>query len=212
MESNLELLQQYFDGQSLTENEKKDVNKDKQLAINETMEALSSTNLVALYYIKNYITTDQVMKKYEQYRGKYPSSNKGTPQDILDFLFLTNKQIKVQEFEIDIFENLKKIWKLLETEAAQFILLYKETDLTVLQSKIKSLSSEIDFLMRYYANVKKLDTNFHYLDMEPDERSKVDESLYKISPGATKDTNIRSQLNVVLHQNPSQSETDYVNE
>lgn len=67
------------------------MNKDKQLAIKETMEALSSTNLVGLYYIKNFITTDKIMKKYEEYRGKYPSSNKGTPQDILDYIFLTNK-------------------------------------------------------------------------------------------------------------------------
>lgn len=104
------------------------------------------------------------------------------------------------------------IWKLLEAEAAQFILLYKEADLTVLQSKIKSLSSLIDFLMRYYANIKKIDTNFHYLDMEPDERSRVDESLYKMTPGTKRETEIRSQLNVVLHKDPSQSETDYVNE
>lgn len=184
-----------------------DVKKTSQ----EVLEALSSSNLVGLYYIKNYIITSSIIKKYQSYRKDYPSEDENTQDDILNFIMIHVKTIKVQQFEVQVFENLKTLWQIFEKEASKLIVLFNSQELPVLQQKIQDFNTIIDFVQRYFSYVKKINNDFHYLDYEAvQNRDDVDQKLYAKKLDDPKPTSVNSSLTVFLHQYPDQSEDEFV--
>lgn len=92
----MKILRRYFEHDKVETTEKLNPNENEKKTAEEVLEAISTSNLVGLYYIKNYIITDSIMKKYESYRRDYPSENHGSQDDILNFITIKVKSIKVQ--------------------------------------------------------------------------------------------------------------------
>ena len=130
---------------------------------------LRTTNNLIMFYINHYIFTKQLIAEYNTYQEKHHSSYSGQEKDIIEFIIAHNHGLFLRKFEQSLIFQIYNFWKFFSENKDDFFISENSVLIDDFNAKFHNLNRLISFVRIYVFYLKKIDVDFHLMDMDQGE-------------------------------------------
>lgn len=148
------------------QDKKAELTLDEELKVKQAISFVKEANTALKYYIDNFILTEEVLQKYEDYIEQHPDQASST-NGVLKFMVHEFRDIQLRKFEREFFEKVKMYNSVLKDKFTPlFFLPLVNKNVHTLQVKLLNGERLIIFIKKYMAFVMRLKRGFHLMDYE----------------------------------------------